>query len=178
MTHRRPTDTAVAIGCLYRDRREGYRHGGRQAVRKRQQCPPEPWTEQDTRDRGMRCLIAPHFLALSILIGEECHVEGPTCRVGDWRGSGRRMGVAVPRRLSQCRCLTPRHNSVSSRRSPNRTGGSPASGSPVGSCVSHMEHPGNHAQQVILRKWHDFRPAARGAFSGPPSLLTPRRPRA
>ena len=40
LTHRRPTDTAVAIGCLYRDRREGYRHGGRQAVRKRQQCPP------------------------------------------------------------------------------------------------------------------------------------------
>ena len=27
--------------------------------------PPEPWTEQGTRDRGMRCLIAPHFLALS-----------------------------------------------------------------------------------------------------------------
>ena len=26
--------------------------------------PPEPWTGQDTRDRGMRCLIAPHFLAL------------------------------------------------------------------------------------------------------------------
>ena len=27
--------------------------------------PPEPRTGQDTRDRGMRCLIAPHFLALS-----------------------------------------------------------------------------------------------------------------
>ena len=40
MTHRQPTDTAVAIGCLYRDRREDYRHGGRQAVRKRQQRPP------------------------------------------------------------------------------------------------------------------------------------------
>ena len=26
--------------------------------------PPEPWTGQDTRDRGMRCLIAPHFLVL------------------------------------------------------------------------------------------------------------------
>ena len=25
---------------------------------------PEPWTGQDTRDRGMRCLIAPQFLAL------------------------------------------------------------------------------------------------------------------
>ena len=60
----------------------------------------------------------------------------------------------------------------------NRAGGSPASGSPVGSCVSYTEHPGNRAQQVILRKWHDFRPATRGAFSGPPSLLTPRRPRA
>ncbi len=47
-----------------------------------------------------------------------------------------------------------------------------------GSCLSHTEHPGNRAQQVILRKRHDFRPAARGAFSGPPSLLTPRRPRA
>ena len=31
--------------------------------------PPEPWTGQDTRDRGMRCLIAPHFLALSPLTG-------------------------------------------------------------------------------------------------------------
>ena len=31
--------------------------------------PPEPWTGQDTRDRGMRCLIAPHFLALS------CHAH-------------------------------------------------------------------------------------------------------
>ena len=40
MIHRRPTDTAVATGCLYRGRREGYRHGGRQAVRKRQQCLP------------------------------------------------------------------------------------------------------------------------------------------
>ena len=27
--------------------------------------PPEPWTGQDTHDRGMRCLIAPHFLVLS-----------------------------------------------------------------------------------------------------------------
>ena len=26
---------------------------------------PEPWTGQDTRDRGIRCLIAPRFLALS-----------------------------------------------------------------------------------------------------------------
>ena len=33
-------------------------------------------------------------------------------------------------------------------------------------------------RQVILRKRHDFRLATRGAFSGPPSLLTPRRPRA
>ena len=32
--------------------------------------PPEPWTGQDTRDRGMRCLIAPHFLALSQQNGE------------------------------------------------------------------------------------------------------------
>ena len=31
----------------------------------------------------------------------------------------------------------------------NRTGGFPASGSPVGSCVSHTEHPGNRGQQVI-----------------------------
>ena len=28
-----------------------------------------------------------------------------------------------------------------------------------------------------MRERHSFRPAARGAFSGPPSLLTPRRPR-
>ena len=34
------TDTAMAIGCLYRDRREDYRHGGRKAVRKRQQQRP------------------------------------------------------------------------------------------------------------------------------------------
>ena len=33
---------------------------------------PEPWTGQDTRDRGMRCLIAPHFLALS----ELCDASG------------------------------------------------------------------------------------------------------
>ena len=26
---------------------------------------PEPWTGPDTRDRGIRCLIAPRFLALS-----------------------------------------------------------------------------------------------------------------
>ena len=31
----------------------------------------------------------------------------------------------------------------------NRTGGFTASGSPVGSCVSHTEHPGNRGQQVI-----------------------------
>ena len=33
--------------------------------------PPEPWTGQDTRDRGMRCLIAPHFLALPELSARE-----------------------------------------------------------------------------------------------------------
>ena len=70
-------------------------------------------------------------------------------RVGDWRGNGRRIGGSCCRRLSHCRCLTPRHGSVSSRRSPNRTGGFTASGSPVGSCVSHTEHPGNRGQQVI-----------------------------
>ena len=67
----------------------------------------------------------------------------------DWRGNGRRIGGSCCRRLSHCRCLTPRHGSVSSRRSPNRTGGFTASGSPVGSCVSHTEHPGNRGQQVI-----------------------------
>ena len=69
----------------------------------------------------------------------------PSCRVGDWRGSGsgRRMGVAVCRRLSRCRCLKPRHGPVSKRPSPNWAGGFTALGSPVGSCVSHTEHPGN-----------------------------------
>ena len=38
----------------------------------------------------------------------------------DWRGGVRSVGVAVSRRLSQYRCLTPRHRSVSSRRSSNR----------------------------------------------------------
>ena len=36
--------------------------------------PPEPWTGQDTRDRGMRCLIAPHFLALSM---NDLRLSGP-----------------------------------------------------------------------------------------------------
>ena len=50
-------------------------------------------------------------------------------RVDDWRGGVRSVVVAVSRRLSQYRCLAPRHRSVSSRRSSNRTCGSPASGS-------------------------------------------------
>ena len=58
-------------------------------------------------------------------------------------------GGSCCRPLSLCRCLTPRHNPVSSRRSPNPTGGFPALGSPVGSCVSHTEHPGNHKSQAI-----------------------------
>ncbi len=41
-------------------------------------------------------------------------------RVDDWRGGVRSVGVAVSRRLSQYRCLAPRHRSVSSRRSSNR----------------------------------------------------------
>ena len=47
------------------------------------------------------------------------------------------MGGSCCRRLSRCRCLTPRRGSVSSRRSPNPTCGFPALGSPVGSCASH-----------------------------------------
>ena len=35
--------------------------------------PPEPWTGQDTRDRGMRCLIAPHFLALPLALCFQSH---------------------------------------------------------------------------------------------------------
>ncbi len=56
-------------------------------------------------------------------------------RVGDWRGCGRLVGVAVVRRLSLCRCLTPRRGSVSSRRSSNRMCGFPASGSRTRSCL-------------------------------------------
>ena len=46
-----------------------------------------------------------------------------------------RRGVAVCRQLSPCRCLTPRHNPVSSRRSSIRTCRSPASGSRTRSCL-------------------------------------------
>ena len=53
----------------------------------------------------------------------------------DWRGGVRSVVVAVSRRLSQYRCLAPRHRSVSSRRSSNRTCGSPASGSRTRSCL-------------------------------------------
>ena len=30
-----------------------------------------------------------------VLVGRSICPPGPSCRVGDWRGSGRRMGVAV-----------------------------------------------------------------------------------
>ena len=40
-------------------------------------APPEPWTGQDTRDRGMRFLIAPHFLALSSYPAQE--TKSKTC---------------------------------------------------------------------------------------------------
>ena len=50
-------------------------------------------------------------------------------RVDDWRGGGRRMGVAVSGGFRQGRCLTPRRGSVSSRRS---SVGSRAGAPPVG----------------------------------------------
>ena len=42
--------------------------------------PPEPWTGQDTRDRGMRCLIAPHFLALSVFGAQHNDMGGTLVR--------------------------------------------------------------------------------------------------
>ena len=71
---------------------------------------------------------------------KQYHKEGralrtETGRVDDWRGGGRRMGVAVPGGFRRCRCLTPRRGSVSSRRSSNRTCGFPASGSRTRSCL-------------------------------------------
>jgi transposase len=57
----------------------------------------------------------------------------PPGRVGRWRGDRRSWGVAVSDRFRvQHRCLNPRHRSVSSARSSNRTCGFPASGSPPG----------------------------------------------
>jgi len=51
-------------------------------------------------------------------------------RVERWRGDRRSRGVAVAGRFRvQHRCLSPRHGSVSSARSSNRTCGFPASGS-------------------------------------------------
>ena len=65
---------------------------------------------------------------------KQYHKEGralrtETGRVDDWRGGGRRMGVAVPGGFRRCRCLTPRRGSVSSRRS---SVGSRAGAPPVG----------------------------------------------
>jgi transposase len=55
----------------------------------------------------------------------------PIRRVGRWRGDRRSRGVAVTDRFRvRRRCLSPRHGSVSSARSSNRTCGFPASGSP------------------------------------------------
>ena len=54
----------------------------------------------------------------------------PLGGVGRWRGGVRSRGVAVTGRFRVLRrCLTPRHSSVSSARSSNRTCGFPASGS-------------------------------------------------
>jgi transposase len=57
----------------------------------------------------------------------------PIRRVGRWRGDRRTWGVAGADRFRvHRRCLSPRHGSVSSARSSNRTCGFPASGSPPG----------------------------------------------
>ena len=56
-------------------------------------------------------------------------------RVDDWRGGGRTWGVAVAGSFRQCRCLSPCHDSVSSRRSANPTCGFPALGSRTRSCL-------------------------------------------
>ena len=68
------------------------------------------------------------------------------------------MGVAVPGGFRRCRCLTPRHGSVSSRRSSNRTCGFPASGSRTRSCLR-------------PRKARRSRCKARETVVGPQSLV-------
>ena len=51
----------------------------------------------------------------------------------------------MPAAFAVGRCLSPPRGRVSSPRSPNRACGFPALGSPVGSCVSHTEHPGGRS---------------------------------
>ena len=73
MIHRRPTDTAVAISGAS----TGIVERVIDTVVAKQfasvnNVPPEPRTGQDIRDRGMRCLIAPHFLALSAATSSPC----------------------------------------------------------------------------------------------------------
>ncbi len=95
-----------------------------------------PNTQQDPEKRLNPLLTACYwrcpFWLSSRFVRMVALLEG---RVGDWRGCGRLVGVAVVRRLSLCRCLTPRRGSVSSRRSSNRTCGFPASGSRTRSCL-------------------------------------------
>jgi len=68
-----------------------------------------------------------HWLKLTLFLRAPGAVLG---RVERWRGDRRSRGVAVAGRFRvQHRCLSPRHGSVSSARSSNRTCGFPASGS-------------------------------------------------
>ena len=67
-----------------------------------------------------------------------------SCRVGGWRVNGR---VRWRYRRFRTGPQSGSHGHVSSPRSPNRPCGFPATGSPVGSCVSHTEHLGEHGPQ-------------------------------
>ena len=51
----------------------------------------------------------------------------------------------MPAAFAVGRCLSLPHGRVSPPRSPNRACGFPALGSPVGSCISHTEHPGGRS---------------------------------
>ena len=88
------------------------------------------------QDRSIRVIVLTTFSRPGYLRrAQEAGYRHHSCRVDDWRGGGRRRGLLFPAAFAECRCLTPRHSSVSSRRSSNRTCRFPASGSRTRSCL-------------------------------------------
>ncbi len=97
-------------------------------------------------------------------------------RVDDWRGDGRRRGVAVPGGSRRCRCLNPRRGSVSSRRS---SVGSRAGAPPVGSGgssgtfapslspapLSTFQLPPRQTQHADFQHWAFLLPSSQGLVS-------------
>ena len=88
----------------------------------------KPWQEKIASPPQFERSIAEVFSPLSHTALQEVESTTGAVALGQW-------GVTVSRWLSQYRHLTPRHSFVSSRRSSNRTCGSPASGSPTRSCL-------------------------------------------